>query len=185
MTSVGGPQLHLNAQGDATLPDNVWNESYLFGEPAAGGGGPSAVFARPTYQNGVKGVVGLHRGTPDISLSAAVDGGALVYMSFGGLPGPGSISSGAPVRPRRSSPASSPSPTRRPATTSGCSTRAVRHRLRWSRPPDITTGNNTVTFNQNGHNYTVPGFNAVSGYDMASGLGTVDGAQLVAALAGK
>ena len=51
--------------------------------------------------------------------------------------------------------------------------------------PDITTGNNTVTFNQNNHNYTVPGFNAVSGYDMASGLGTVDGAQLVVALAGK
>ena len=51
--------------------------------------------------------------------------------------------------------------------------------------PDITTGNNTVTFNQNGRNFTVPGFNAVPGYDMASGLGTVDGAQLVAALTGK
>ena len=36
VTSVGGLQLHLNAQGDPTLPDNVWNESYLFGSDGRG-----------------------------------------------------------------------------------------------------------------------------------------------------
>ena len=186
VTSVGGLQLHLDPQGNRTLSDNVWNESYLFGDATAGGGGPSAVFTRPTYQDGVKSIVGLHRGTPDISLSAAVNGAALVYMSFAGLPGPGfylvgGTSEAAPQF----------------AGIVAIADQAAGHDLGLLNPqlyamgsgasglPDITTGNNTVTFNQNNHNYTVPGFNAVSGYDMASGLGTVDGARLVAALAGK
>jgi hypothetical protein len=50
--------------------------------------------------------------------------------------------------------------------------------------PDITIGNNTVTFTQNGRTFTVRGYNAGAGYDMASGLGTVDAAKLVAELAG-
>ena len=59
VTSVGGLQLHLNAQGGRTLPDNVWNETYLFGTAVAGSGGPSAVFGRPGYQNSVASIVGL------------------------------------------------------------------------------------------------------------------------------
>ena len=42
------------------------------------------MFARPSYQRCVAGVVGHHRGTPDISMSAAVDGGVLVYIGFTG-----------------------------------------------------------------------------------------------------
>ena len=49
--------------------------------------------------------------------------------------------------------------------------------------PDITKGNNTVSFTQGGKSYTVTGYTAVAGYDLASGLGTVDGAELVAELA--
>ena len=45
---------------------------------------------------------------------------------------------------------------------------------------DITLGNNTVTLPTGA---TLLGYNAVPGYDLASGLGTSDGAQLVAALA--
>ena len=52
----------------------MWNDGY-----GAGGGGRSAVFSRPPFQNGVRGVVDGHRGTPDISMSAAVNGGAWVY----------------------------------------------------------------------------------------------------------
>jgi subtilase family serine protease len=48
---------------------------------------------------------------------------------------------------------------------------------------DITKGNNTVKFFQSGKNHTVKGYTAVTGYDLASGLGTVDGADLVPALA--
>ena len=144
------------------------------------------MFTRPTYQNDVKSVVGLARGTPDISLSAAVNGGALVYMSFGGLSGPGFYIIGGTSE-------ASPEFAGIVAIADQC----AGHDLGLLNPklyaigsggpgiPDITIGNNTVTFSQNGHSDTVPGFNAVAGYDMASGLGTVDAAQLVAALTGK
>jgi len=77
VTSVGGTQLSLDDQGHKVSPDVVWNDGY-----GAGGGGDSHVFARPSWQVGVRDVVGNHRGTPDISMSAAVDGGAWVYYSF-------------------------------------------------------------------------------------------------------
>ena len=47
------------------------------------------MFSRPLFQTGVRGVVGSHRGTPDISMSAAVNGGCWVYMSFAGIETPG------------------------------------------------------------------------------------------------
>jgi phage baseplate assembly protein gpV len=50
---------------------------------------------------------------------------------------------------------------------------------------DVTSGNNDIGpfTNSDGHTYHVPGYNALTGYDMASGLGTVDAARFVAALA--
>ena len=47
----------------------------------------------------------------------------------------------------------------------------------------MTTGNNTVTFPQGGANHTVKGFDALPGYDLASGVGTVDTAKFVPELA--
>jgi subtilase family serine protease len=44
--------------------------------------GSSPVYGRPAYQNPVAGVVGPHRGVPDQSWNAAVNGGVLVYRSF-------------------------------------------------------------------------------------------------------
>jgi hypothetical protein len=48
---------------------------------------------------------------------------------------------------------------------------------------DVTQGNNTVSFTQNGKSYTVPGFSAQPGYDLASGVGTVNAALFVPGLA--
>jgi subtilase family serine protease len=81
-TSVGGTQLHLDSSGVRTAPDNVWNDTTLLGDPASGGGGISSVFGRPSYQDGVAGAVGSSRGTPDVAMSAAVDGGVNVYIGF-------------------------------------------------------------------------------------------------------
>jgi subtilase family serine protease len=184
VTAAGGLQLHLNGQGDRTLPDNVWNESYLFGGAVAGSGGRSAVFARPSYQNSVRNIVGLHRGVPDVSLSASVNGGALVFMSFKGLPGPAFYIIGG---------TSEASPSF--AGIVAIADQAAGHDLGLLNPrlyaigsggpglPDITIGNNTVTFSQNGRTRTVRGYNAVPGYDLASGLGGIDAAKLVAQLA--
>ena len=79
VTSVGGSQLYLDNNGNRLQPDSVWNDGF-----GAGGGGFSQVFRRPLFQIGVRNVVGHWRGTPDISMSAAVDGAAWVYLSFGG-----------------------------------------------------------------------------------------------------
>ena len=183
VTAVGGTQLHLNNAGARTAPDNVWNDGNLCGSiQCAGSGGVSAVFSRPFYQDGVAGVVGAQRGIPDISMSAAVNGGALVYMSFGGIDGPGYYIIGG---------TSEASP-----EFSGIvavADQAAGHDLGLLNPSlyaigdgpssgivDITLGNNTVTLPTGA---TLLGYNAVPGYDLASGLGTSDGAQLVAALA--
>ena len=77
VTSVGGTQLLLAQDGNKIRPDQVWSDTY-----GAGGGGVSSIFGRPGYQDRVASVVGARRGTPDISMSAAVTGGCWVYQSF-------------------------------------------------------------------------------------------------------
>jgi subtilase family serine protease len=48
---------------------------------------------------------------------------------------------------------------------------------------DVTLGDNTVTFTQDDQTYTIPGDAARPGYDLPSGNGTVNAAGLVPALA--
>ena len=48
---------------------------------------------------------------------------------------------------------------------------------------DVRSGNNTVSFSQGGHEHTVRGFTATPGYDLASGVGTVNAAYFVRELA--
>jgi subtilase family serine protease len=183
VTSVGGTQLHLDATGNRLLSDNVWNDTNVLGGPAAGGGGPSNVFARPAFQNGVKSVVGAQRGTPDVSLSAAVDGAALVYLGawsgsegfnlFGGTSEASPLFSGVVAIADQAA-----------GHDLGDLNPALYALAAQHKPGlvDVTTGNNTVTFDQGGKTFTVAGFNAETGYDLASGLGTVDGAKLVSEL---
>ncbi len=61
----------------------VWNESWL---QAATGGGPSAIYSRPSWQATVACVIApTARGNPDISWNAAVNGGVLVDLQSFGL----------------------------------------------------------------------------------------------------
>ena len=128
VTAVGGTRLNLDANGNRNSADTVWNDTYsrtanqlVNGDngpnPLAGGGGKSVIFGRPSYQNRVRGVVGSHRGVPDISMSAACTGAVNVYQSFGGQP-PAGMRCAAPARPRPCSPGSWRSPTRWPAIRS-------------------------------------------------------------------
>jgi hypothetical protein len=48
---------------------------------------------------------------------------------------------------------------------------------------DVTSGNNTVSFSQGGHLHKVRGFSARPGYDLASGVGTIDAQYFVPELA--
>ena len=47
----------------------------------------------------------------------------------------------------------------------------------------VTSGNNTVSFVQGGHEQTVTGFSAQAGYSLATGVGTVDARYFVPELA--
>jgi subtilase family serine protease len=187
VTSVGGTQLHLDPNGNRLpdQPDNVWNDSALFGSPAASGGGVSAVFERPFYQNSVSSVVGDQRGTPDVSLSAAVNGGAVVYLGFTNLAYGGGITPGYYIIGGTSE------ATPEMAGIVALADQAAHHRVGLINPSlyqlgdgpgsgitDITLGNNIVTVN--GASF---GYNAGPGYDLASGLGTPAGATLVPQLA--
>src|SRR6185437_13004176 len=97
VTAVGGTRLDLDASGNRNSADTVWNDTYRKDanqlvngtngpNPIGTGGGKSVVFGRPSYQNGVRSVVGSHRGVPDISMSAACTGAVNVYQGFGGQP---------------------------------------------------------------------------------------------------
>jgi subtilase family serine protease len=187
VTSIGGTQLHLDAAGNRTAPDNVWNDTALFGSPAAGGGGVSSFFDRPSFQDPVASVVGDHRGTPDISLSAAVNGGVLVRIGFTGGDGitPGYYIFGGTSEA-----------TPEFAGIVAIARQVAHHRLGLINRDlyrladqgapgivDVTRGDNTVTFDQDETSRTVTGFPATAGYDLASGLGTVNAYYLAKELA--
>jgi subtilase family serine protease len=80
VTAVGGTTLYLDAAGDRTSPDTAWTD--LPAGNGAGGGGLSAAFARPPYQNGVSAVVGARRGLPDISMNASCRSLMLTYSTY-------------------------------------------------------------------------------------------------------
>lgn len=190
VTSVGGTQLHLDADGNHLAPDNVWNDYALFGGPAAGGGGLSSVFHRPDYQDSVRSTVGHDRGTPDVSMAAAVDGGAIVYWTIpGDTPGYTIIGGTSEASPMFSG-------------IVAIADQASGHDLGLLNPTlydhahgpsgltDITLGNNNPgTFTNAGPDdpgtFTVDGYDATRGYDLASGLGTPDGAATIAELVGR
>jgi subtilase family serine protease len=176
VTSVGGTMLTLDDAGNRLAPDVVWNDF-----AGAGGGGVSAVFHRPEFQDPVKNVVGRRRGTPDVSLSAACDGVVVYYYTFiPGREGYHLVCGTSEASPEF-------------AGIVAMADQAAGRRLGRLGPAlyelgkhsfvDITQGNNTVTFtNSDGKTYTVVGYDAGPGYDLASGLGTVDAARIVRAL---
>jgi subtilase family serine protease len=177
VTSVGGTMLNLDNNGNRLSPDTVWNDGF-----GAGGGGDSQVFGRPLFQVGVASVVGDHRGTPDISMTAAVNGAAWIYLSFLGAGRAGwnlvgGTSEATPIF----------------AAVVALADQVAGHRLGDINPDlyllgalsqhtkvptgivDVTAGNNSFA--------GVTGFNAAPGYDMASGWGTIDANAFVHALA--
>ncbi|HEX4255270.1 MAG TPA: S53 family peptidase [Streptosporangiaceae bacterium] len=174
VTSIGGTQLKLDDAGNRLSPDVVWNDGH-----GAGGGGLSQIFSRPLYQIGVTGVVDHKRGTPDISMSSAVDGGAWVYYSFTS-PGWhifGGTSEASPIF----------------SGVVALADQYAHHDLGLINPAlytlgalsrlgvpgtgivDVTSGDNSFA--------GVTGYPATKGYDLASGWGTIDAAKFVPALA--
>jgi subtilase family serine protease len=204
VTGVGGTQLSLNAEGQRTAPDQVWNDLsstvgvtgpvYTWG---AGGGGLSKVFSRPEFQNDVARTVGAARGTPDIAMSAAVNGAVDYYdtsdPSTGGWNIVGGTSEASPLF----------------SGIVALADRAAGHSLGDINPAlyalgaegarsgivPISSGSNTYTFciaadlesdsscPSSSDLVTVPGATANGTYNDATGWGTVNAAVFVPALA--
>jgi subtilase family serine protease len=195
VTAVGGTQLALDSTGRRTTADAVWNDgsnyallNVIAGSPdptgIATGGGKSTLFGRPSYQNGVARVVGNHRGIPDISMSASCSGLVVTYDSFGGESAGWYVSCGT----------SEATPlfagiVALAAQVAGHSLGLINpalYRLYAERAAglvDVTQGSNTVSFTQHSTMYTVKGYSAGSGYDLASGVGTVNADLFVPELA--
>ncbi|MER7927591.1 MULTISPECIES: S53 family peptidase [unclassified Streptomyces] len=173
VTSIGGTQLHLDDKGDRVTPDSVYNDY------GAGGGGQSHVFARPSFQNGVKKIVGTQRATPDVSMAAAVNGGAWTYSSFDptavGWDVYGGTSEASPLFSGIIALADQAAGHRVGNINSALYTLA-RHGAKANGIVDVNDGTN--------NSYEgVTGYTAVNGYDMATGVGTVDALRFVPALA--
>jgi subtilase family serine protease len=195
VTGVGGTRLDLNSLGDRRAADTVWNDTYsktanrlVDGDngpnPLAGGGGKSAVFGRPAYQNLVSDVTGRQRGVPDISMSAACTGAVNVYQSFSGqaagwyaLCG---TSEAAPLF----------------AGIVALADQVAGHPLGLINPAlyqmaaehvpgivPVTSGDNSVSFTHDDRIRVVTGYQARTGYSLAAGLGTIDGQYFVPELA--
>jgi subtilase family serine protease len=187
VTSVGGTMLDLDATGNRENPDVVWNDLNTVGG-GAGGGGVSTVFPRPSFQNGVRKVTGNHRGTPDISLSAAVDGAVVLYFSFEpnnvGYHLVGGTSEASPEFAGIVAMADQVAHRDLGNINSRLYLLGSVHSS-LTGIVDVTEGNNTFGpfTNSDGTTATVQGFTAGKGYDLASGNGTVNAARFVPALA--
>jgi subtilase family serine protease len=175
VTAVGGTQLDLRANGTRRKPDIAWSDS---------GGGRSIFFARPSYQYGVRAITGAQRGVPDVSMDASCSSPVPIYGTFPGN-GPAwsticGTSLATPLLAGIVALADQEAGHSLGQINKALYTLAARH------DPgivDVVKGDNTASFYQGSTSYTVGGFAARKGYDLVSGLGTVNAAYFVPELA--
>lgn len=154
--------------------EQVWNEAWA---QVAGGGAVSALFGQPAYQAGL-GFNG--RAVPDVSYNAAIDGGVLIYYSALGAANTGfyvigGTSAGAPqwagifalansARARQS---------KAPLGFANPALYTIARSPRYSADfHDITVGTN-ILFG------STAGFAAAPGFDLATGWGSPNVANLI------
>jgi subtilase family serine protease len=179
VTAVGGTQLDLRADGSRRTPDVAWRHS---------GGGTSIDFGRPAYQDGVRALTGGARGVPDISMDASCASSVVIYGSFYG--------SGGRWNPICGTSLAAPLFAGVVALADQYAGHGKAHGLGLINPAiyaiaarhepgivEIRAGSNTQTFLQHGKRYTVKGFAATGGYNLVTGVGTVDAAYFVPELA--
>jgi subtilase family serine protease len=199
VTAVGGTNLFFGTLGPHGLADGranpngtylaetVWNDEPS-GIAAAGGGGVSALFRRPEYQDvlssSVRKSLHNHRGIPDVAYNAGVVGGVVVRLGFAGVSSGfyvfGGTSAGAPQWAGIIADINE---------AVGRSTGFLNNRLyllgRFGQlagiSHDITVGDNGFCFftTPDGTFACVPGFSAAPGWDLATGWGTPSFGKLV------
>jgi subtilase family serine protease len=224
VTGVGGTEIsqanadyltagdgYWTAQGSADeitsalqyIPEQAWNEDDAQYGLSSGGGGASALFAKPTWQTGVPGIpADSKRDVPDVALYAAPDYPGYLFCSSdttdwssgqvascnsgfrdsstGDLTIAGGTSFAAPIfagmvaiinqQQNYTTGQGLINPTLYSLASNSTTYASAFH--------DITTGNNECTAGSTFCNGTI-GFAAGTGYDQATGLGSVDFNNLV------
>ena len=185
VTSVGGTDLFLGKNG-AYKSETVWNDSIPslcpygcdYGVFGATGGAPSLVFPTPAYQQGVNGMSS--RTTSDVAYNASVYTAVWVYLGFLGSNSGwyffGGTSEGAPQW----------------AAIAALADEAAGHPLGALNPLLYQIAQNPTQYASDFHDVTVgtnalaggPGYAAGTGYDLPTGLGSPNVANLITTLAG-
>ncbi len=192
-TYWGGPS---NPFALSYIPEIAWNDTSIAGHLAASGGGVSLYFPRPQWQSAPGVPSGSARLVPDVAMAASADHDGYFAVE-GGVPGLyGGTSAATPVfagivlltaqalgatnglgniNPGLYSLASEPA---RVCNTNSTTEACVFH--------DIVSGTNMVpcVAGATGCTGGLMGYAAAAGYDMVTGLGSVDASRLVVAFAG-
>jgi subtilase family serine protease len=152
------------------IPEEVWNESGLEGGSGlwASGGGASIVYPEPAWQKGVSGTAGGMRAVPDVAMSAAGHDGYVIYEN-----GSYWIISGTS--------AASPSFAGLMALVVESMGGTGQGNANAGLYPLVNAAHNPFHATPSGNNSVpgVTGFTASGEYNLATGLGSVDGAVLV------
>ena len=178
VTGVGGTKLTTNSAGGAWKSETTWNGGSV--SAGAGGGGISTVWSIPSYQSqtGVittaSGGSTTMRNVPDVSLNADPNSGYSIYYN-GGWYIYGGTSCAAPLWSAFT------------ALVNQQRATAGKASLGFANTPLYTVGvgtNYTTDFHDIADSSTNLYYKAVTGYDLATGWGTFNGANLLTDLAG-
>jgi uncharacterized protein (TIGR03437 family) len=201
VTGVGGTQFnegsgtYWNPGNDGNLasapgyiPEMVWNDSIAAGAPSSGGGGASTFYQKPAWQTGPGVPADGARDVPDVSLSAAASHDGYLYFTAGGRSVVGGTSVSTPVLAGMLALLSQYQIANGfQATQALGNINPQLYAMAQSAPGvfhDITAGDNIVNpcpARNRACLATPIGYSAGPGYDLASGLGTVDAFNLVTA----
>jgi hypothetical protein len=162
VTAVGGSVPNVSKTGGSKLgPDPLWHVGGIFAE----GAGFSAIYPRPSYQDGVANITGSRwRSVPDITMDAQSGTSEAAPMMAGVLALATQLNHGQNIGPIN------------PVLYDVLGPLGPRAGL-----SDVVIGNNSVIDPATGQ-VLVPGFTAGPGFDVASGWGTINASVFVLAL---
>jgi len=168
------------------IPEKAWDDAVDFGDGLeASGGGPSAVFPKPSWQAGPGVPSDNARDIPDLSFTASPNHDPYLFVSSGQLYVVGGTSGGTPAFAGIATLLNQYLVSKNIATQAGLgNVNPMLYRLAQSTTDvfhDVTNGSNDVPCEQGTASCVnrLLGFAAGPAYDRATGLGSVDASHLV------
>jgi len=163
------------------IPETTWNDSQQDGTPSASGGGVSAFFPKPSWQTGPGVPNDNARDVPDVALNASADHDGFLVYTGGSTQIFGGTSTGAPSFAGITVLLNQYVVSKGIQSSPGMGNlNAALYAQAQSNPAafhNVTTGNNIVTTScprRESCGFTPVGYFAAPGYNLTTGLGSVD-----------